>query len=76
MELSYKNYRKKLGQAIERKRKEKDLSREALASRIDDVCMKTIERIEKADYPRDLGLHTIQAVCKELDFPIKLALGK
>lgn len=76
MELSYKNYRKKLGKAIQAKREEQGLSREALAAKIDDMCIKTLERIEKADYPRDMRLHNIQSVCKELGFTITLTLGK
>ena len=75
MEVNYKNYRKKLGDETRNRRLDAGLSREALASKIEGVCTKTIERIEKASYSRDIGLHTIQAVCCELKFSIKLTLG-
>ena len=75
MEVNYSNYREKLGKEIKEKREEKGLSRETLAKRIDGVCSKTIDRIEKASYPRDIGLHTIQRICKELRLSIKLSLG-
>ena len=75
MEVTYKNYRGKLGNKVKEKRQEQRLSREALADKIDGVCSKTIDRIEKANYSRDIGLHTIQSVCKELGFSVKLTLG-
>ena len=75
MEINYKNYRKKLGNAIKAKREEKGLSRDALAKKIDGVCSKTIDRIEKASYPRDIGLHTLEKVCCELGLSVKLTIG-
>ncbi|MCK5606747.1 helix-turn-helix transcriptional regulator [Candidatus Pacearchaeota archaeon] len=75
MEVNYQNYREKLGNAIQAKREEKGLSRDALAKKIEGVCSKTIDRIEKASYPRDIGLHTLEKVCCELRFSVKLTLG-
>lgn len=75
MELNYKNYRKKLGTMIKTKRKEQGLSLEALAKRIDGVCSKTIDRIEKANYPRDIGFHTLEKICLELGISVKMTFG-
>lgn len=75
MDVNYKNYRNKLGDEIMRKRKEKGLSREAVAAKIEGVSTKTIENIEKGNYNRDFGLHTIQHVCRELGISVKLTLG-
>ena len=75
MEVNYNNYRGKLGKVVKAKRQEKGLSREALAERIEGVCSKTIGFIEKANYSRDIGLFTIQSVCKELGLSIKITLG-
>ena len=75
MEVNYQNYREKLGKAVKAKRKEKRLSLDALAKQIDGVCSKTIDRIEKASYPRDIGLHTLEKVCRELGLSVKLTIG-
>lgn len=75
MQLNYQNYREQLGNKIKAEREAKGLSRETLAKRIDGVCSKTIDRTEKASYPRDIGLHTLEKVCYELGISVKLTLG-
>lgn len=86
MQVNYDNYRKKLGDAIKAKREEAGLSREALAKQIDrrlvakkaerkSVCVKTIERVEKAEYTNHIGLFTIQTICSELKLSVKFSLG-
>ena len=84
MEVTYDNYRKKLGDAIMKKREELCLSREQLAKQIDrnlkgddrkSVCTKTIERVERGEYTNHIGLFTIQTICSELKLSVKFNLG-
>ena len=76
MEVTYGNYKEKLGLAIRQKREDKGLSREGLASMIEGVCTQTIMRMESGDYPyKDMSLHSIQVVCAELGLSVKLTLG-
>ena len=75
MNVNYSNYRERLGKEIKSKREDKGLSREALAAKIDGVSIKTLENVEKANYNRDFGLHTIQHICAELGLSVKLTLG-
>ena len=76
MELNYKDYQKKLGNGIMAARKEKGWSREKLALQTGgEVTTRTIDRIEKADYNKDVSLYTIDQVCSALGITIRMTLG-
>lgn len=75
MQVTYKNYREKIGAAIKAKREEEGLSQEGLAAKIEGICTQTIVRIETGSYPKDLTLFTIQAVCNELKLPVNMNFG-
>ena len=76
MEVTYENYKEKLGLAIKRNREDRGLSREGLAAKIEGICTQTIMRMESGNYPyKDMSLRSIQAVCAELGFSVKLTLG-
>ena len=76
MEVTYANYKQKLGQAVRQKREDAKLSREGLAAKIEGICTNTIWRMESGDYPyKDMSLRSIQLVCAELGISVKLTLG-
>jgi ribosome-binding protein aMBF1 (putative translation factor) len=82
LNVTYQDYREKVGKEIERARAAKDLSRDALSIKIGlnennkpKVCSKTINRIETGDYPRDVGLYSLQEVCKALGVKLSMKIG-
>jgi ribosome-binding protein aMBF1 (putative translation factor) len=75
MEVTYYDYREKVGRTVRSKREERGISRETLALRIEGICAQTIRRLENNCYSKDITLFTIQSVCKELDISVKMTLG-